>query len=335
MGGAPVVDKPSREPMCIGRIIAGLPADAGAAVDAAFHYMSVGGPTAAASYGDIRSALEAERSKYAASKMKRSVRADAIYRSGGLDPDKLYGSTQLVGFDVDAMDNQVIISYHPSVSEAPIVTEVHKFINGKEYVFQTKDAGADDYTTTRHTMWNAALHFQPLSHGEVPTTPGFCVAGGMFADAGHAPLHESFTLVAKFKDHPDARFVIDANAINTPDTDEPSLKHRVDSELGILRANVTGHVGVLVRGEREAAGQKGYQIGLSVPNDTVPNTAAYKFFWSADGVPKDATRPALEVSLTIQPEPDKPASFADAKQAEALWDELLGGLRIRPGSVAR
>lgn len=157
----------------------------------------------------------------------------------------------------------------------------------------------------------------------------------MFADDGRPPVHESFTLVVHFKNHPDARFTIDAHAIDRVNTDEPSLKHRVDSELGILRANVGGHVGVLVRGEREAAGQQGYQIGLSVPNDTVPNTTAYKFFWSADGVPNDVTRPFMEVDLTIQPDEHKPATIRTADEARALWDNLLHGLRIRPGAALR
>lgn len=322
-------------PTCIGRMVADLPVDANPTMDTTFQYMESGTPQTAASFDSTEQQVVSVEKEYAGKPMTRSARHDAMARAAGFDPDKLYGKDQLVGVQIDRADRQAIIGYHPDPNYANILTQLRKFADGMEYVFQTKDAGADDYATTRNTMWNAALHFQPLKRGEVPTAPGFCVAGGMFADPGHAPLHESFTLVASFKDHPDARFVVDANAINTPDTDEPSLKHRVDSELGILRANVDGHVSVLVRGEREAAGQTGYQIGLSVPNDTVPNTTAYKFFWSADGTPRDATRPALEVSLTIQPGHDKPASFADTKQAEALWDELLGGLRIRPGSVAK
>jgi len=176
-------------------------------------------------------------------------------------------------------------------------------------------------------------NFQALPDRTQPSGPGFCVDGGMFADVGRPSTKESFTLVVSFKDHPDAQFTIDANAIDSPDKDEPSLKFRVDSELGILRQSVEGHVAVLERGEHEAAGQKGYQIGLSVPNDTVPGTTAYKFFWAADGVPNDVTRPYMEVQLTIQPGEDKPATIKTSDEARALWNELLGGIRIRPGAV--
>lgn len=334
-GGIPVADSSARVPLCVGRLIAYLPSGTTSAVDATFQYINPKKPEPGATFKGIEDNLLRRKNDYAGLAMQRSVRHDAMERAAGFDPDKTYGKTKLVGFRDDASVQQIAIGYHPELTSSNTMSEVDRVIDGIEYRFTSSGFGADQYPTVRDAMWGIALNFQPLARGEVPTSPGFCVAGGMFADAGHAPLHESFTLVAKFKDHPDARFVIDANAINTPDTDEPSLKHRVDSELGILRANVDGHVSVLVRGERDAVGQKGYQIGLSVPNDTVPNTTAYKFFWSADGTPKDASRPALEVSLTIQPESDKPASFSDAKQAEVLWDQLLNGLHIRPGSVAR
>jgi len=44
----------------------------------------------------------------------------------------------------------------------------------------------------------------------------------------------------RFADHPDAQFVIDAHAIDAVNKDELSLRHRVDGQLNILRANVQG-----------------------------------------------------------------------------------------------
>jgi hypothetical protein len=155
----------------------------------------------------------------------------------------------------------------------------------------------------------------------------------MFADTGKPPVRESFTLVVTFPSHPDVRFVIDARAIVKVDKDEPSLKHRVNSELGVLRASVDGHVGVLARGELSIASQDGYQIAISAPYDLVPNTRMLKFFWSADGVPNDVTRPFMEIDMTVQPTDDGKSTIKDDSQAKALWQELIQGVRIRPGSV--
>ncbi len=156
----------------------------------------------------------------------------------------------------------------------------------------------------------------------------------MFADDGRPPVHESFTLVVHFKDRPDAQFSIDAHAIDRVNTGEPSLRHRAGSELSMLRENVDGHVDVLVRGDHKAAGQDGYQIGLSVPSDVVQGAKIYKFFWAADGVPNDVTRPYMEVDLTIEPTENQPAIITNAKEAHALWAQLLDGIRRRPGAAA-
>ncbi|MBV2208312.1 MAG: hypothetical protein KUL77_01965 [Thermomonas sp.] len=319
--------------VCVGRLVVDLPIGAKSTVNATFNYMEVQPPKPAASFNAIKQVLEDKTKILAGTKTERNEMGDRLARRAGFDPDKIFGTTQLVGSQIDGSVEQAIIGYLVKPNLPKTIAELHKFAGGYEYVFRSDGGGADTYPATRTRMWNAALNFQPVNPGELPVTPGFCVDGGMFSDPGSAPLREGFTLVASFKNHPDANFVIDSSAIDSIDTNEPSLKHRVDSELGILRANVEGRVSVLIRGEREAAGQKGYQIGLSVPNDSIEGTTAYKFFWAADGVPNDASHPFMEVSLTIQPDEDKPASFENAKQAQAFWDELLQRIKIRPGAV--
>jgi len=309
--------------------------DAETTLDATYQYIETQPPKPVGRFQELKHDLVAKKDKYSESAMHRDARDDAMERAAGYDPDKTYGKTQLIGFREDDSIQQAILGYHPKNDSTDVVTDLYRVIDNKVYTFTSKDPGADDYAKTSSAIWSAATHFQPLSGRAQPSGPGFCVAGGMFADDGRPPVHESFTLVVHFKNHPDARFTIDAHAIDRVNTDEPSLKHRVDSELGILRANVGGHVDVLVRGEREVAGQQGYQIGLSMPNDTVPNTTAYKFFWSADGVPNDVTRPFMEVDLTIQPDEHKPATITTADEAKVLWENLLQGLRIRPGAARR
>lgn len=319
--------------VCVGRLIVALPSDAKNATDANYHLIRVLPPSPASSFTEVVEKLESRAAILRNKKIDRDPYADKLAYAAGLDPAKMNGETQLLGFISDESLNQAMLGFQPNPKSIDISVEVHRYIDGIDYQFDAKSDGADQYPTLKESAWLAATQFRPLKQGTTPTHPGFCVATGMFDDDGRRQLHENFTLVATFKNHPDAQFTIDANAITSPDKNEPSLKFRVDSELGILRQNIDGHVAVLVRGERETAGQKGYQIGLSVPNDTVPGTTAYKFFWAADGVPNDVTRPFMEVQLTIQPDEDKPATITTAHAAKALWDELLQGIRIRPGSV--
>jgi hypothetical protein len=334
-GATPMSDVRTPQPLCVGRFAVDLPADAKPTLAATYHYIDTQSPKPAASFDAVSKEIETRAHKLKSIDMARSHDRDEWERRAGYDPNKEFGKTQLVGSETNESLGQILLAYHPDIKSPRTITEVHRVFNGWQYVFQSEDAGANAYPATRDAMWTAVAQFQPLSDRTQPNGSGFCVPGGMFADDGRAPVHESFTLVVHFKSHPGVQFTIDAHAIDRVNTDEPSLKHRVDSELGILRANVGGHVGVLVRGEREAAGQQGYQIGLSVPNDTVPNTTAYKFFWSADGVPNDVTRPFMEVDLTIQPDEHKPATIKTADEAKVLWENLLQGLRIRPGAARR
>lgn len=319
--------------VCVGRFLIDLPDNARPAISASYHWLNPHTPVRIDSFASLERELSGRADQNRAIRMIRSPDDDSFWRAAGRDPDKIYAVTQLVGFDADSALQQVVLSYHPEPDNPAVMTEVHKAIGATDYAFDTKDYGADDYPKARQLLWTAATQFQSLTPGEIPNGPGFCVEGGMFADAGKPPVREDTTLVVEFGDHPDLRFVIDASTIKKVDNDEPSLKHRVDGELAVLRAGIEGHVGVLDRGALTAAGQDGYQIGVSAPYDLVPNTRMRKFFWSADGVPNDVTRPFMEIYMTVQPTDDGKSTIQDDKQAKALWQQLMQDIRIRPGAT--
>jgi hypothetical protein len=178
-----------------------------------------------------------------------------------------------------------------------------------------------------------AQRFQPYERGSIPTQPGFCVDSGLYVEKGNPEAYENFTLVVTLPDHPDVQFSVDANAIDRVNKNESSLKHRVNDDLAMMRTNYSGGIHVLERGELKAAGQEGYQVAISAPYDVVPGTTIRKFFWSADGIPNDVSRPFLEVNMTIQPTDDGKSTIKDDDEAKALWTQLINSLRIRPGAV--
>src|SRR5699024_1389580 len=183
--------------------------DAKSDLDATYHYIDERTPRRAASFDSIKSAIESDRKKYSYAQMDRSERSDAIYRSGGVDPDKIYGKNQLIIFHSSDKEEQIIIGYHPRLNSPQAITEVHRYLDGKDYVFKSEGAGADDVNSTRDMMWAAVAHFRPIVHGIVLSTLVFGVVGGMFADDGRPPVQESLTRVVPFKDRPDAQFIID------------------------------------------------------------------------------------------------------------------------------
>jgi len=302
-------------------------------MSASYKAVDIEKPKAVSSFVTLKDELTARSKKFAATDMVRDSYGDRIMKAGGLDPDVMYGKTQLLGFDINDSRHQIMIGYHPKVDDSSILVQIHQFANGKDQVFQSKNIGANTYPRVRSNLLTVAQQFEPINNRDIPTKPGFCIDGGMFVDAGKPPVNEHFTLVVTFPDHPDVQFSIDANAIDQVNKDEPSLKHRVDDDLRMMRANYSGGVSVLERGEKAAAGQEGYQVAISAPYDNVPGTHIRKFFWSADGVPNDVTRPFMEVDLTIQPTDDGKSTIKDDAEAKALWDTLIQGIRIRPGAV--
>lgn len=318
---------------CIGRFSVEVPAGAKVAVSASYKAVDIETPKGVSSFDALKNELEARSKKLASVGMVRDSYGDRILRAGGLDPDIMYGKTQLLGFQVNDSAHQALIGYHPKVDDSDILVEVHEFADGKDHIFQSKNIGANTYPRVRENLLSAARQFKPISNRLMPDQPGFCVDGGMFVDNGKPPVNEQFTLVLTFPEHPDVQFSIDANVIDQVNKGEPSLKHRVDDDLRMMRANYAGGIDVLERGSLEAVAQKGYQIGISAPYDVVPGTRIRKFFWSADGVLNDVTRPLLEVDLTIQPTDDGKTTIKSDTEAKALWDALIQGIRIRPGSV--
>lgn len=329
-GATPMPSQPYS--VCIGRLVIDLPAGTSTSIDASYHFIEPQKPKQVDSFEQVKQQLDARAKELEAHKIHRTPDDDLMARAAGYDPEKIYGKTQLIGFNVDDSLQQISLGYQPKSDEFGSITEVYKIVGQQAYVFKSKIISADKYPATHQALWSAATSFTPLNNRTLPTKPGFCVDGGMFADSGKPPVKESFTLVVRFADHPDAQLVIDAHAIDAVNKDEPSLRHRVDGELNILRANVQGKVGVIDRGDLAAAGQDGYQIGISAPYDLVPGTVR-KFFWSADGVPNDVTRPFMEVDLTIQSTDVGKSTIKDDAEAKALWEQLLHSLRIRPGAV--
>lgn len=327
-----MANQPSHE-FCIGRLSVEVPAGAKVALSSSYKAVDIEMPKTFPSFEALKSESETRSKKLATTAMVRNSYSDRLARVAGIDPDAGYGKTQLLGFEVNNSEHQVLIGYHPKVDDSGILVEVHEFADGKDHIFQSKNIGANTYPRVRANLLAAAKQFKSIHNRLMPDQPGFCIDGGMFVDSGKPPVNERFTLVLTFPEHPDVQFSIDANAIDQVNKGEPSLKHRVDDDLRMMRANYSGGIDVLERGALEAASQKGYQIGISAPYDVVPGTRIRKFFWSSDGVPNDVTRPFLEVDMTVQPTDDGKSTIKDDADAKVLWDALIQGIRIRPGAV--
>lgn len=326
--GATTVNEPTMmKTICAGRLQLDIPVSSRTFLSATYRKAVIKHDEHAISFEKFLSDVEAR-----ASSLRNNTMSAPVSPLGKLlDKENPHrrSAQQLIGLDIDRSESQVAISYHETTSSASgIVTELHQVTAGRHLFLMRKDSGADVYPKAKAELVDVAGRFRPSAQGTIPTGNGFCIDGGVFDDQGNHSYREEFTLTIEFPDHPDARLTIDSRAIDRPDDEEP-LSKRADRDLGVMRAQGHG-VDVLGRGAKDAAGQHGYEIGISAAAD-VPNGRIRKFFWGAAGVPKDVNRPALEVDLTIEPSEGMPSTFADDASARAFWNSVLGSIRIRAG----
>lgn len=313
------------EQTCIGRFSIDWPDTASINPVATFQKTTLDRVERMATFSNLENKLGERADHLKEQSMEHSEYSDKVASAYGLDPGKMYAKTRLI--DISAAKPDVLLGYHNAPDKAEFTAELHHWDNQRDYVFTSSGSTAEQYPSTSRRMTQAVDSFRPLSRDETPSTAGFCAVDGIFTQPVNVQeLHESFTLVARFPDHPGAKLIIDSHALASDAVPEEPLKNRVDAQIRMLKA-AGGDVDVLKRGEYPATGQNGYEVALAIKND-----GSYKFFWSAQGERGDAQRPALEIILRIEPADNGDTSFKDAAQALAFWRNLLASIRPRAQS---
>jgi hypothetical protein len=318
--------------LCAGRFTVSLPTGTTPLFDSTYHYIKAGKPVPGSNFKTVARAVDAKAEKMRSVPMVRDGYADRIYRAAGLDPDAAFGKTQLLGVRTDAARQQILIGFHPKTDRSNVTLKLARVIGHTKYIFTDSASGANGFPSASANLWNNAGRFKAFAPGQIPTRPGFCVNGGMFADgdSNTEPVHENLSLVVYFKDYPDAIFTIDSYANDgVGKEDRTELESRFTGGLSFLM-RLSAHIDVLFKGKKEAAGQEGYQVGLQAPSDTDDGQPQYKFFWASTGKPGDANHPEMEVELIIRPGRSKaPTTIASVDAAKALWKKMLDGISIR------
>lgn len=313
--------------LCIGHFLLDVPGNADVRATGSYWAVDVA-QQESRDYASLKREVRHMASRLDSVEMQRSETGDRLYRAGGVDPDRLYASTRLVGLDIDLQARTVAIGYHEGVDKAGIVIEVHRLIDGKHYRFSTTNHGADKYLAARDRVMSAADSYAPFDSGEIPMQPGFCVGDGLFREKNECDVGGDATLLVRFPDHPDVTFSIDIHGlVEQPGT--TFLERRMSRGLGFL-AGISRNVRTLRRGRVRYAGQSGYVTGIGAPDEEVAGGRMQKFVFTAEGVANDPRRPALEVQLITGQ--SGPSPLTD-QETVVLWKRLMDSLRLRDGSI--
>lgn len=107
--------------VCVGHFFLELPASAKVDITGSYKGIEVESQ-AATGFDDMVAELRARADGFRARKVEQNPYVAAIYRSGGVDPDGLFGDSQLLGFDADESRELGVLGYHGQLG-APGITQ--------------------------------------------------------------------------------------------------------------------------------------------------------------------------------------------------------------------
>lgn len=165
---------------------------------------------------------------------------------------------------------------------------------------------------------------------EVPTEAGFCINFGVVMRSVLNKEETSATI--RISGLPGLTFNYMAYVTGKPDRE---LLRRVASAPPAYEGTRSG-MKMLRRGERNVGSIKGQE--LLVRGDA-SGKHSYEFLWESQGQRASLEHPFLSLRMTTTDESDENGEIMDAPfesdaEAMALWDSIIGSLRLRPGAVA-
>ncbi len=202
-----------------------------------------------------------------------------------------------------------------------------------------ENGGSGSFLDAVAELNHTAKNIRSRDENEVPSDTGVCIDGAFIAK----PLAESgenFALGIRLNEFPDAHFSINTR-VSDRDTEQETIDEiqrlQKDAERAAQRS---GHgawyagIKFLRRGEREFNGGRGYEILARKPAQG-NGTENHQFVFHGGGEANNELRPAFEMQLDTgagkQQTARVPPSLTD-EEAIALWDKLVGSIRVRPTS---
>ncbi|WP_454726766.1 MULTISPECIES: T6SS immunity protein Tli4 family protein [Cupriavidus] len=164
---------------------------------------------------------------------------------------------------------------------------------------------------------------------EIPTEAGFCIDGGYLA--GDAFQSERFDVGITFPDHPGAHFSFSSST----GAEQDRLLDRVGGFLTGAAKLVAG-IETLRKGQRNLGPIPAEEF-LVAGSDK--GQRVYTFAWESQGKDDSLAEPNLTARLgVLERSPDSqgkppPPAFKSDQDALALWDAIVGTIRLRPGAV--
>ena len=174
-----------------------------------------------------------------------------------------------------------------------------------------------------------ATHLRSRLPSEIPPEPGVCLDLGFIADDS-GKFQEIFGIGFRFPSLPDVSFSVLTN--KDGQTPPPLSQQRREAEQAVRGTPLEADyrkVKVLREGKRKVGPWAGEEVLFRRP----PEQGGYhEFQFDYPGIRYDRNHPSIDVSMTSGVKDNRvgaaPVGLTD-DEAIALWDRLLGSLRLR------
>lgn len=174
------------------------------------------------------------------------------------------------------------------------------------------------------------------AENQIPNEPGICIDGGFLSLQSD---FEKVSLGVRLKEFPDVHFSVEVLKNQTHLVEANDLESRLkQAEKNATHGidNWYSRIKFLRRGPRALANWTGSEALAHRPANE-DRTQSHEFLFISQGAVNDPWHPQLDVQLDTGVKFDRTGSVKPSlsdDEAIALWDKLIGSIRVRPTGAA-
>lgn len=247
------------------------------------------------------------------------------------DRDYLRKGSEFVG--KDSLFGKVIDGVVPGQklvfgSKDHVFYSIESFIPVGKDLFVQRATSAVSRTDSVKSLNTAASLLRLRALDEVPAEPGACIEGGFVA---WKPEFERASVGIRLQEFPDVHFSVEVSKNQDYLVESSALEPLLDraaKDGGLWYSRVK----FFRRGPRQLGAWQGFEALARKPAQ-LQSTESHEFAFISLGALRDSLQPELDVKLDTGVKDDQTASVKPSitdEEAVALWDKLIGSIRVRP-----
>jgi hypothetical protein len=247
------------------------------------------------------------------------------------DRDYLREGSEFVG--KDSLFGKVIDGVVPGQklvfgSNDHVFYSIESFIPAGKDLFVQRATSVVSTADSIKSLNTAASLLRLRAADEVPAESGACIEGGF---VGWKPEFERASVEIRLKEFPDVHFSVEVSKNQDYLVESSALEPLLDraaKEGGLWYSRVK----FFRRGPRQLGRWTGFEALARKPAQP-RNTESHEFAFISLGALRDSLQPELDVKLDTGVKDDQTASVKPSitdEEAVALWDKLIGSIRLRP-----